>query len=30
MPMKGTILHLLGIMVLIREGLLLLHRDELL
>ena len=30
MPMKGSILHLLGIMVLIREGLLLLHREELL
>ena len=29
MPMKGGILHLLGIMVLIREGLLLLYRDEL-
>ena len=27
--MKGRILHLLGIMVLIREGLLLLYRDEL-
>ena len=30
MPMKGTILHLLGIMVLIRDELLLLHRNELL
>ena len=29
MPMKGSILHLLGTMVLIREGLLLLYRDEL-
>ena len=29
MPMKGVILHLLGIMVLIREGLLLLYREEL-
>jgi len=29
MPMKGGILHLLGIMVLVREGLLLLFRDEL-
>ncbi len=29
MPMKGTVLHLLGAMVLIREGLLILYRDEL-
>jgi len=29
MPMKGAFLHLLGIMVLVREGLLLLHRDDL-
>ena len=29
MPMKGDFLHLLGIMVLVREGLLLLHRDDL-
>lgn len=29
MPMKGAFLHLLGIMVLIREGLLLLYRDDL-
>ena len=29
MPMKGSILHLLGTMVLVREGLLLLYRDEL-
>ncbi|GIS87326.1 MAG: hypothetical protein CM1200mP18_00360 [Gammaproteobacteria bacterium] len=29
MPMKGAFLHLLGIMVLVRDGLLLLHRDDL-
>jgi N-dimethylarginine dimethylaminohydrolase len=29
MPLKGAILHLLGIMVIVREGLLLLFRDEL-
>jgi glycine amidinotransferase len=29
MPMKGTVLHLLGAMVLVREGLLILYRDEL-
>ena len=29
MPMKGTVLHLLGAMVLVREGLLMLYRDEL-
>ena len=29
MPMKGNLLHLLGIMVLVREGVLLLFRDEL-
>ena len=29
MPMKGNFLHLLGIMVLVREGVLLLFRDEL-
>ena len=29
MPMKGDFLHLLGIMVLVREGLLLLHRGDL-
>ena len=29
MPMKGTVLHLLGTMVLVREGVLLLFRDEL-
>ena len=29
MPMKGTVLHLLGAMVLILEGLLILYRDEL-
>ncbi|MEE8387586.1 MAG: hypothetical protein V3R65_03345 [Acidiferrobacterales bacterium] len=29
MPMKGNILHLLGIMALVREGVLLLYRDEL-
>ena len=29
MPMKGTVLHLLGTMVLVREGVLLLFRNEL-
>ena len=29
MPMKGNLLHLLGTMVLVREGVLLLYRDEL-
>ena len=29
MPLEGAILHLLGVMVIVREGLLLLFRDEL-